>query len=296
MRIVTNQGSNIHPSVVAEYDLVMAPQDIDVDGIRHDTRDGIDLREIERWVETATAHPMVLGSSASQIVKLLIEVAKADREILFITSSRKIIGTHDAVQNAVRSLLQDSRYADLDIRIVDTELADVGAGVPVMLAAEAARAGESLDHVEKRVTDFCRAGRMFVYVENLEGLVKGGRASFLKSWMANILRVRPILSFENAELCASARVSTGEDECRVLAERLAGELSCCRVWVGVAHGNDPARGQRLLSALGDVLDLEYVYALPISPSIYLHVSAGSIMAAVFPAPDDMGKPIDPARG
>jgi len=296
VRIVTNQGSNIHPAMAAEYDLVLAPQDIDVDSIQYDTRAGIDLDQVDRWVDTAESHPVVLGSSATQLVQLMVELAKVEREILFITSSRKIIGTHDAVQNATRALRQDRRYADLDIRIVDTGMTDVGAALPVLVAAEANRAGESLDQIEARVADFCRSGRMSVYVENLDGLVKGGRASFLRSWMANILRVRPLLDFDDGELHASARVAVAEDECRALAERMASELSCKQVWAGVAHGNDPERGERLLSALREVFDLDYVYALPISPSIYLHVSAGSVGAAVFPTPDGVGKPIDLPRG
>ena len=296
MRVVTNQGSNIHPAMAAEYDLVLAAQDIDVDGIRYDPADGIEFDQLDHWIKTAKQHPIVLGSSTSQLVRLMIEVAKVDREILFITSSRKIVGTYDAAVNAAQTLREDRRYADLDIRILDSGLTDVGAALPTLLAAKLNRAGASLDQVEAQVLEFCRSGRMSVYVDNLEGLVKGGRASFLRSWMANILRVRPILGFDDGELHAVGRVATKDDPVRALAEQLAGEIRCDRVWVGVSHGNDPDRGKKLVAALGEVFELEYVYALPVSPSIYLHISAGSVGAAVFPSPTGVVTPIDLPRG
>lgn len=296
MRVVTNQGSNLHPTMVAEYDVALAPQDIDVYGIRYDTRLGIELDQVDRWVKTARQHPIVLGSSTSQLVRLLIEVAKTDREILFITSSRKIIGTYDAVLNAIETLREDRRHADLDIRVVDTGMADVGAALPVLLAAEAIRAGESLDLVEARINNFCRSGRMSIYIENLEGLVEGGRASFLRSWMANILRVRPILGFQDGELQAKLKVSTSEDELGALAECLAAELPSRRVWAAVSDGNDPHRRKGLLAALDSAFELEYVYALPISPGIYLHSAAGSVCAAVFPAPMDVCAPVQLPSG
>jgi hypothetical protein len=87
MRAVTNQGSNIHPVMVAEHDRALAPQDMDVDDIRHDTRLGIELDQVDRWVKTANQHPIVLGSFTSQRDRFLIEVARIDREIPFITRS-----------------------------------------------------------------------------------------------------------------------------------------------------------------------------------------------------------------
>lgn len=295
MRIVTNQGSNIHPAMAAEYDLVLGAQDIDVDGLRYDPADGIAFDQIDHWVKTAKQHPIVLGSSASQLVGLMMEVAKVDREILFVTSSSKIVGTYDAAVNAAQTLREDRRYADLDIRILDSGTTDVGAAVPIMLAAELNRSGESFDRIEARVSEFCRSGRMAVYVENLEGLVKGGRASFLRSWMANVLKVRPILGFDDGELCAAGRISTKDDPVRAMTEHLVKEMLCDRVWVGVAHGNAPDRSEKLVAALREVFEVDYVYALPVSPSIYLHVSAGAICAALFPAPVGVEPPIDLPR-
>ena len=296
MRIVTNQGSNIHPSLVAEYDLDLANQDISVDGVLHDTRAGITLDQVDIWMQTAPKMPVVLGSSATQLIRLLTDIAKFDREILFITSSRKIIGTYEAAATAIRMLREDRNFADIDIRLIDTGMTDVGAGLPVLLAAEARRSGETLDQIETRINEFCRAGRMAVYVKNLGGLVRGGRASFLRSWMANVLRVRPLLVFEDGELCAADRISTKDDEARALAEHLAEKIGSRRVWAGIAHGNDPELGERVREALGQVLQLDYVYAVSISPSIYLHTAIGSVGVAVFPTPSGVDCPASPSDG
>lgn len=283
MRIVTNQGSNLLPSVAAHYDVDLVPSEIWVDGIPHDTLE-IGLDQVEQWVEAGGAYPRLLGTSASELAKYFIDAAKHDPEVLFIASSRKLISTYDCALTAARTLAQDRRYAGVDVRVVDTGMTDVGAALAVLVAAEARLAGESLDQIETRVAAFANSGRMAVYVASLRGLIEGGRASFLRGWVADLLRVRPLLAFDAGELRAVAKISTSADEIAVLADWLCSGVGTRRVWVGISDGNDPERAQRLLDALGRQVEIEYVYRVPTSPSTYLHTSAGSIIGTVFPAP------------
>lgn len=139
MRLVTNQGSNLLPSITGHYDIDLVPQEIRVDGVSHDTRE-LGLEQVERWVEEGGAYPHVLGTSAAQFARYFVEAAKHDPEVLFIASSRKIVSTYDSALSAARALAQDRRYAEVDVRVVDTGMTDVGTALAVLVAAEARRA------------------------------------------------------------------------------------------------------------------------------------------------------------
>lgn len=285
MRIVTNPGSNLHPSLAEHYDIDLLPQMIVVGDTRYDTREAISLQQVDAWVRTAKQYPTVLGMSAAQFVTHWLEIAKEDREILFVASSRKIISSYDAARGAARTLNASASHRDLDIRVVDSGMTDVGAALVTVLVAEGRRQGLGPDEICDLSRRFSQSGRMVIAIANLEGLIQGGRADFLRGWIANLLRIRPILGFEDGELRAVGRMAADADAPALLAERLAEDVRGRRVWVGVSHSDDPSKADRLVSCLRERFQVEYVYVRPTAPSIYLHTGRGAIAAAVFPVDD-----------
>lgn len=68
IRILTNPGANLPPEIIERYDIALTSSSIVVDGVTHDARDGVSLADVDRWVESATEHPFVLGTSAAEFV------------------------------------------------------------------------------------------------------------------------------------------------------------------------------------------------------------------------------------
>ena len=211
MRLLTNPGSNLSPEVIARYEVSVTPQKIVVDGVEHDTRDGVDFATIDTWVRTAREHPYVLGTSAAQFAGFFRDLAKEDREILAVMTSRKIIQSHDAAVAAARTLKTQAAFADLDVAVADTGSTDVGAGLAVILAGEARAAGLSLADTADLLEAYRRESRTAFTVESLEFLVKGGRATTLRAFLANLLKVRPLIGFEDGELKAMGKMPASSD-------------------------------------------------------------------------------------
>src|SRR5688572_27465113 len=184
MRISTNPGSNLLPKVVEHYDIDLAPQQIVVDGKYHDTRGGLSHRDIDQWIASANKYPYVLGTAASEFAKIFQDLAQTDREILSIQTSRKIIQSYDAAISAKEALATQSRYADVAVEVVDSGNTDCGTGMLTMLAAEARTAGKSLRETAEIVRTAAGRLTMALWPATLDNLVKGGRASFLRAWLA----------------------------------------------------------------------------------------------------------------
>src|SRR5690349_7108042 len=133
MRIVTNPGANLPAVMLAHYGIALAPQQIVVDGTSHDTREEVTLAQVDAWVRTAKEHPYVIGTTAAELATLFTEVGRDNEDILAIMSSRKIISSYDAAVSATRTLAKHDRYAKLRIRVVDTTVTDLGAGMICVL-------------------------------------------------------------------------------------------------------------------------------------------------------------------
>jgi DegV family protein with EDD domain len=283
MRIITNPGSNLPAEAVRRYDLFLTPQQIVVDGVTHDTRDIADSTVVDAWVRSAKEHPHVLGSSAAELVSVFRQVAVNDREILAIMTSRKLIGSYGAAVSAARTLQSLPGNDDLAIHVIDTETTDLGAGLVTVLAAEAVRAGLPRRKVVEVVESFVAQQQMLLTVATLDNLVKGGRASFLRAWIADFLNLRPLITFVEGNLKSIDKIPRRGDIEQALADGLVARVGEGRpVWAGVSHGGAPEKAAALARKLVERLDVRFMLVRPYSPSIHLHVGPGAIGAMVYP--------------
>jgi DegV family protein with EDD domain len=283
IRILTNPGANLPDALFERHHIAVTSSSIMVDGKGHDTRSGVTLDAVDQWIAGAREYPYVLGTSAAELARCYVELGAYDRgELLVIMSSRKIIQSYDAACSASRTLASQSSDAPLRIRVVDCGSTDLGLGLAVVLAAEAIEAGMGLDDAADLVEAMAACGRFAFVPRSLDNLVKGGKASFLRGWIANLMRVRPLLAFVDGEVQVVGRCGAGDDHPRVVAEWLAAQIDDGPVWIGIAHGDAPADAERLEAALRDLLDVRYCLTRAITPAVYLHAGRRTIGAVVYP--------------
>ena len=264
-----------------------------VDGETHDARHDVTLADVDRWVDGAFEHPYVLGTSAAEFVKCYLDMGAAQgAEICVVMSSRKIIQSYDAACSAARTLAGKMHASS--VAVVDTTMTDLGLGLPVLVAAQAAAAGLSLPEVVAATEAMARAGRFVFVPRTLDNLVRGGRASFLRSWLANVLGVRPLLSFVDGEATLVGKCSTSADPAQVLADWLTKQLPPSGpVWIGIGHGGAPEDAARLDALLRERYRVELAIVREISPTVYLHAGPRSLAAVVFPLGDLPWRPPSP---
>jgi DegV family protein with EDD domain len=284
VRIVTNPGSNLSAAAIARYEVELTPQTIMVDGVAHDTRETPSFAQIDAWVRGAKLHPYVVGTTAAEYVALFRRVARADPDILTVTSSRKIIGSYDAAVSASRTMYGRREHDRLEIAVADSGVTDAGAGFAVAVAGELARGGATLAEASRMLAAFPKAAVFRFVPDRLDYLVKGGRATLLKAWLADWMGVRPVIGFVDGEPSVVAKISASVDRTLGLVDTVttactAGE----RVCVAMMHGGGTSEREadHCERALRARLDVASWTVRPLSPSIYLHAGPGSLALAVL---------------
>jgi DegV family protein with EDD domain len=285
MRLVTNPGSNLSPDAIERYGVELTAQTIQVDDDAHDTRERPTFADIDGWVARAKVHPYVVGTTAAEYIGLFRDIARTEREILTVTTSRRVIGSHDSANSAARAMLGRPEHAEMTIVVADSGLTDAGAGFATALAGEAMLAGESIDAIAERIDRYRKAALLRFLPDQLDYLVKGGRTNIFKRWLADWLGLRPLLGFVDGEAALLAKVSTSADRARALVDSaLAGLKPGSQAWVAVMHGGghaiqDAARCEWLAR---ERLDVRYATVRPLSPSIYLHGGPAALALVVVP--------------
>lgn len=283
MKIVTNPASNLPPQALAHYGIALSPQQIVVGGTAHDTRSSIPYATIDRWIRTSGEFPHVVGTTAHEFVALLGPLAKEDRELCLVLSSRKIIQTHAAAITATKTLATASSFKNVQAAIIDSRVTDLATGLVAIAAGEARRADLGLQRTQRLLESLSERTTMAFVPETLDHLVRGGRASWLRAQLASFLQRRPLIGFQAGELAALESFRRGNDEGEVLLEHALRTHGRQRaVWLAVMHSDrSDERALRLLARARSTFDVRYSLIRALSSSVYLHAGPGTLGLAVM---------------
>lgn len=150
--------------------------------------------DIEAFFQRMTKEPNLPKTSqpsTGQYLELVEEiVAKGYNQIIAIHLSSGISGTY---QTAVSVL---SEFKDqIDIHYVDSKGASVIVESQVEYVLKELEKGTAIEEILKGLDYLIEHTKIYLMVENLTNLAKGGRLSSTSAMLGNLLKVRPILYF-----------------------------------------------------------------------------------------------------
>jgi len=190
--VVTDSTSDLPPAEAAGMGVAVVPLLCYFGDTEY--RAGVDLSTEEFWVElmkpgapfprTAAAPP---GAYQETFTRLFDEGCD---EIVYIGCSTKLSATIDSSRVARDALGERAQH----IHIIDSASASMGVALLTQLAASLAEQGktgpEIVTEVERRRDDL----DLYVALETLEYLKRGGRISPARAAIGNVLSVKPIIT------------------------------------------------------------------------------------------------------
>jgi DegV family protein with EDD domain len=241
-------------------------------------RAGLDLSTEEFWRRmTAPDAPFPTTATCSP------GDFKADYESVFADGAQSIVSVHVAatLSGAIQSAQIARGMLKKDIRIVDSGSASMGQGLLAILGAEMAAAGASADEIVAALEDRKKDLDVYVALDTLEYLRKGGRISGAQAAVGNLLSVKPIITIRDGVVHTADRPRTrGKARERVIelitdrpVERLA------ILYTPPADG-DAFRAQ-LLQRLEGQIDPAKVVVELVGPSVGPHLGPGCLGGALL---------------
>lgn len=205
IKLITDTGSDLKPSVAERYGIRLIPFTYTYDGENY-LRSMVDetIGEFYKHLREADTPPKTAQITPSQFADIYREeIAGGCDAIIVTTLSASASGT---CQNAHLAAAEVMEETGCDIRVVDSQTYTCLYAQPVIHAAKMVAAGAGVDEVEdylKRATaDFNAA---FV-VDELTHLKKGGRINAATLLFANMLDIKPILTIDGGLVVQSDKV------------------------------------------------------------------------------------------
>ncbi|MEO8091067.1 MAG: DegV family protein [Gemmatimonadales bacterium] len=244
--IITDSSADLPDSVLDRYGIALVPLQV----IFGDTtfRDRVELtpEEFYRRLRVTTELPTTSQPSPAAFIQAFRDARQEADEVVAVLLGSNLSGTFGSAQTAIRA------GGVQGIHLVDTRLASFGVGMLALRGAELAEMGWSAERIAAELTRLRSRSGMLLTVDRYDNLIRGGRISRGKAWLAGMLDVKPILSFDDEGLIVPIERVRGREnlEARVLAQ-LDRRLTPAprKVRFGVAHADAPEAAERICAAL-----------------------------------------------
>jgi len=283
--VVTDSVSDLEPAEAAQRGITVVPLYVTF-GTR-EFKAGVDLSSTEFWREltaagaafpkTAAPPPGAFRETFERLFNDGID------DVIYVGVGSKLSATVASAKVARDGLPADRQP---HVHIIDSETASMGITLLAQMAVDLAAQGKSATQIVSELEHRRPDVKLYVMLETLEYLKRGGRISPARAAIGNVLSVKPIITVEHGVVETADRPRTrGKARARLL--ELLSEQKVEQVWLlhGEAEGMD-AFAADLANATGFARDKMSTHL--IGPSVGPHVGPGAYGAVVLRAHGHQG--------
>jgi DegV family protein with EDD domain len=271
--IVTDSTAYLPEQYLKQYNISVTP--LSVVWGEQDLLDGVDILPDEFYKRLTESKVMPTTSQVTPTAmhKMFQSLLEQGYDVLGIFLSSKISGT---IQSALQACDMIPGSAG-KIKIVDSLWTTMALGMPVLTAARAAQAGESLAECEKVVKNACAHTGVLFAMETLEFMRRGGRIGGAAAFLGTALNIKPVLEMRDGKIEAVEKIRTKQKAIKcvidIVVERIKGKGP---IRLAATHADCEADATSMLEAASAQLDPMETFCVPLSPVIGTHTGPGTV--------------------
>ena len=258
----------------SEKDLYTVPLQI-LFGEEEVYRDGIDITSEDFFKKIASTPelPTTSQPSVGAVLELFEKLVLEYDEILYITISSNISGTYNT------GLLAAHQLKDKKIEVFDSLNTSVVQKMFVVEALKMAKHGEHVEHIVKKLKKLRTNSEIYLVVDDLRHLGRTGRVNNMGAIVGALLKIKPILTFEDGYINLRKKVRTLKkaylEVVSILNSKSLKEASC----IMIAHANGLENAIRIKEAIHIIHPDKEIEISELSPVISVHTGPNTVGVA-----------------
>jgi DegV family protein with EDD domain len=215
---------------------------------------------IDKYPDLPTTSQPLVGFT----IELLEQLLKEYEKVIFITISSKISGTYQTTLAAAKQI-DGERITVFDSLLTAT--------VQKKMVMEACKCVENGDDVEKIVTvlsDMRKKHQVYLIVDDLKYLERTGRVNSTVASIGTILKIKPIVRFENGAIVTDSKVRTMKKAMSYMISKLDELKVKDNTHILIAHAKGMDYAKKMEQLIKDEYPTCSVSICELSPVISVH--------------------------
>ncbi|WP_026689559.1 DegV family protein [Alteribacter aurantiacus] len=270
VKIVTDSTTDLSKEMIEELDITVVPLSVTIDDQSY--IDGIDITPdefIEKLV-TSDKIPQSSQPSVGSFAEVYDKLGEDGSEILSIHMTAGMSGTFNSAQTA-------STMTDSHVEVVDSGFISQALSFQVKEAAKMALEGASIHEIQERIKKVRDNSSLYIMVDTLEYLVKGGRIGRGKALVGSLLKIKPVASLADGVYTPVTKVRTHMQMINFFKKQFQEETAGKTVKsIGISHADALDLAKKVRDNLQQLTDLKDIQIRPTTPIISTHTGPGAI--------------------
>lgn len=230
--------------------------------------------------DQAPTFPTTSQPSHREFENIYRFLASHYHSIVSIHMSGKLSGTW---QNSRLAAEKITRETGRRISVIDSRQLSGSLGLIVYRAADAIIHGAGHDEILRLVDAWSRRTRILVSVKTMDFMVRGGRVSPLKGWLARQLNLKPIISLDReGKSVLFDKAFSQKGNMRKVMRHLRDQLNRGPLWNYVMlHAGNPRDASWFAGLIKGETGRPPLYTMDISPVVGANAGRGAVAVALM---------------
>ena len=276
--VVTDSNSGITQAQAKEMGVYVLPMPFMIDGTEY--LEDINLTQKEFYEHQSGDHDVSTSQpSPETILNLWEKLLEEYDAVVHIPMSS---GLSSSCQTA-KMLAEDF---DGKVQVADNHRISVTQRRSVQDALEMAAAGMDAEAICKKLEETGLDSTIYITVDTLKYLKKGGRITPAAAALGTILRLKPVLTIQGEKLDAFAKARTMKQARSMMITAITRDLETRfddvrgeKTYIDVAHTDNAEMAQELAAELRELFPETEVRVDPLSLSVACHIGPGALAIA-----------------
>lgn len=270
IKIVTDSTADLSKETIEKYGIIVVPLSIYIDGTSYLDRVEISPEEFLLKMEHANELPKSSQPSTGTFVEVYDSLAEEGYEVISIHMTGGMSGTVESAKSA--SLLTKAK-----VTVIDSAFISKALEFQVMEAAMLAEQNHSVSQIVKKVDNVRKNTKLFVVVDTLENLIKGGRIGKGKAFIGSLLNIKPIAKLEDGVYTPISKVRSRSQAIKYLANAFKEDsIGKTIKQVGITHAGNLEFAEKLKESIENLTGFQRVAIDFTTPVISVHTGKGAI--------------------
>jgi DegV family protein with EDD domain len=270
VKIVTDSTVDLSDELIKKYNISIVPLSISINNKTY--MDRVDIRPAEfiQKMKSSPELPKSSQPSVGQFVEVYNQLGEDGSDIISIHMSGELSGT-------VRSAANAADMVNVNVTVVDSLFISKALSFQVIEAAKLAMKGKTVQEIVERLKVVRDHTFLYVSVDTLDHLVKGGRIGRGKALIGSLLNIKPIASLTDGIYTPVAKVRSHSQIIKYLIKTFAADIEGKTLkGIGIVHADGLELAQKLRDSLQEMINFENIEIDETTPVISTHTGPGAV--------------------
>lgn len=273
--LVTDSACDLPEELLSKYQIQQLPFNINFGSTPFLDKLTITPELFYDKLKSLSVHPVSSQPSINSINSLYSFLSPHYQDIIGIHISENLSGLFYDVKSQTQK--------DGKVSLFNSKTLTASQGLIVLRTAIAIEAGSTIEQLNAIIPQWIDKTKIFVDVDTLKYMVRGGRVSPIKGLVASALNLKPIVSLDSSGKAIAVGKSfsrkANQNKIVQIIKKVASEN---KIWnYAIVHAKAENRANSYAKLLTNITGKAPAYIMPLSPVIGVHNGIGAVGIAIM---------------